>query len=54
LTRTVYFAHQDDFKDKATMVLGMDVEFRPKPAWAAQGKKYPPATDVVAIQRKAA
>jgi hypothetical protein len=35
------------------MVLGMDVAFRLKLA-GAQGKKFPPATDVVAIQRKAA
>lgn len=48
-----FFAHQDDFLDSAAMVVGMDVEFRLKLTGVA-GKKWPPVTEVVAIQRKAA
>lgn len=49
-----YWAHQDDFRDPATMVAGMDVDFQPKPDWQTKGKKFPPVTNVVAIQRIAA
>jgi hypothetical protein len=52
-TGKVFFAHRDDFLEPATMVVGTDVECHLKIA-GAKGRKYPPATDVVAIQRRAA